>query len=124
MYGTEKGLNELCGMFKTAEVDIKKSVSISYVMVIQNKFSFKKKGNFWKKKGKAGTFKLNSAFKVKAGSGSVSDKECFYCYEFGYWKRNCKQYLVSLKNGGSKSIFISGTFVVNVIDNIFFADMV
>ena len=34
MHGTEKGLNELCGMLKTAEVDINKSASSSYVMAI------------------------------------------------------------------------------------------
>ena len=53
MHGTEKGLNELCGMLKTAEADIKKSASSSHMMAIQNKHGFKKKGNSWKKKGKA-----------------------------------------------------------------------
>ena len=50
MHGAEKGLNELCGMLKTAEPDIKKGAGASHVMAIQNKPSFKKKGNFWKKK--------------------------------------------------------------------------
>ena len=54
MHGAEKGLNELCGMLKTAESDIKKSTSGGHVMAVQNKPTFKKKGSSWKKKkGKA-----------------------------------------------------------------------
>jgi len=48
IHGVEKGLNELCGLLKTVESDIKKS---GHVMAIKNKPSFKKKGNSWKKKG-------------------------------------------------------------------------
>ena len=52
MHGAEKGLNELCGMLKMAESDIKKSIGGVHVMAIQNKH--KKKGSSWKKKkGKA-----------------------------------------------------------------------
>jgi hypothetical protein len=36
MHGVEKGLNELCGMLKTAETDIKKGAGSSHVMAIQN----------------------------------------------------------------------------------------
>jgi hypothetical protein len=53
MHGAEKGLNELCGMLKIAESDIKKGAGSSHVMAIQNKLTFKWKGNSWKKKGKA-----------------------------------------------------------------------
>jgi hypothetical protein len=53
MHGAEKGLNELCGMLNTTESDIKKGVGSSHVMAIQNKPTFKRKGNSWKKKGKA-----------------------------------------------------------------------
>ena len=53
MHGAEKGLNELYGMLKIAESDIKKSTGGGHVMV-QNKPTFKKKGSSWKKKkGKA-----------------------------------------------------------------------
>ena len=52
MHGAEKGLNELCGMLKTSESDIKKSTSGGHVMAIRNKPSFKN-DNSWKKKGKA-----------------------------------------------------------------------
>ena len=44
MHGVEKGLNELCGMLKIAECDIKKCAGHSHVMAVQNKPSFKKKG--------------------------------------------------------------------------------
>ena len=53
MHGAEKGLNELCGMLKTAEADIKKGAGSSHVMAVQNKPKFKKKGNSWKKKKRA-----------------------------------------------------------------------
>jgi hypothetical protein len=46
MHGAEKGLNELCGMLKTAEANIKKGASSSHVMAVQNKPNFKKKGNY------------------------------------------------------------------------------
>ena len=52
MHGTEKGLNELCGMLKTAESDIKKNTGGGQVMAVQNKPTFKKKGSSWKKKKK------------------------------------------------------------------------
>ena len=51
MHGAEKGLNELCGMLKIAESDIKKSTCCGHVMTVQNKPNFKKKGTSWKKKG-------------------------------------------------------------------------
>ena len=50
MHGAEKGLNELCGMLKTAESDIKKSTGGGHVMAVQNKPTFKKKGSSWKRR--------------------------------------------------------------------------
>src|SRR5664279_2454504 len=50
MHGVETDLNELCGMLKTAECDIKKCAGHSHVLVVQNKSSFKKNG---KSKAKA-----------------------------------------------------------------------
>ena len=46
MHGVEKGLNELCGILKTAESDMKKCAGHSHVMVVQNKPRFKKKWYF------------------------------------------------------------------------------
>ncbi|CAN6371970.1 unnamed protein product, partial [Urochloa humidicola] len=116
MHGAEKGLNELCGMLKTAEADIKKSNGGGHVMAIQNKPNFKKKGK-WKKKGKAkdAINKPNSDSKA----GPAPDEPCFHCHQLGHWKRNCKQYLAQ-KNKGSKTSG-SGTLHVFVTD-IFLAD--
>ena len=58
MHGAKKGLNELCGMLKTAESDIKKNTGGGHVMAVQNKPTFKKKGSSWKKKKKKGKAKV------------------------------------------------------------------
>ena len=81
MHGAEKGLNELCGMLKTAESDIKKSTGGGHVMSIQNKPTFKKKGSSWKKKkGKAKVANLKPNPTPKARPGPSVDKECFHCH--------------------------------------------
>ena len=114
MHGVEKGLNELRGMLKTAESDMKKCAGHSHVRVVQNKPSFKKKGTSWKKKGKANDMIPKPAPKQKAGP--TNETECFFFHEHGHWKRNCSKYQASLKKSGSKSTSNSGTLVVNVVD--------
>jgi hypothetical protein len=49
----------------------------------------------------------------------AANAECFHCKEIGHWKRNCKLYLASLKNKGSKGTSTSGTLHVHVTDHIF-----
>jgi hypothetical protein len=120
MHGAEKGLNELCDMLKTTKSDIKKGAGSSHVMAIQNKTTFKRKGKSWKKKGKA---KDKIPMPKQAPKASpAANVECFHCKEIGHWKRNCKLYLVSLKNKGSKGTSTSGTLHVYVTDHIFLAD--
>jgi hypothetical protein len=117
MHGAEKGLNELCGVLKTAKADINKGASSSHVMAVQNKPNFKKKGNSWKKKkGKAKdeTCKPNPP---APKAGPSSDEECFHCMGKGHWKKNCKLYLASLKkDGGSKGTPAAHTLVIYVMD--------
>jgi hypothetical protein len=82
MHGAEKGLNELCGMLKIAESDIKKIASSSgHVMAVQNKPSFKKKG---KKKGKAKDEISKPSPAPKPKAGLASKQECFHCKEHGH----------------------------------------
>jgi hypothetical protein len=116
MHGAEKGLNELCGMLKIAEADIKKGVGTSHMMMVQNKPNFKKKGYAWRKqkgKGKAkGETSKSNPPAPKAGP--FANEECFHCKGKGYWKRNCKLYLESLKKDGGKGTTIAHTLVVYI----------
>jgi hypothetical protein len=64
-------------------------------MAVQNKPNFKKKGKS-QKKGKAKDTVSKPNQKPKARP--VADVDCFYCKELGHWKRNCKQYLASIKD--------------------------
>jgi hypothetical protein len=88
-------------------------------MAIQNKPTFKRKGNFWKKKGKDKYVISKQMLKVKARS--TVDNECFNCHELGHWKTMCKLYLASMKSKGSKGTCTSST--LNVYStNIFLVD--
>lgn len=122
MHGTEKSLNELCGMLKTAESDIKKSAGPSQVLAVQNTSSFKKKGKKTWGKNKAKD-EISKPASSNSKPGPKADTVCFYCKESGHWKRNCKKYLASedkKKKAGSKTS-PQGTLAVNVLD-IFLSD--
>jgi hypothetical protein len=117
MHGMDKGLNELCGMLKTAETDIKKNAP-NHVMMVHKSASFKKKEKSWGKKGKAAD--VISKPKPSPKTGPSADAECFFCHKSGHWKRNCKLYQASVKKSGSQTS--TGTLVINVID-VFLADI-
>jgi hypothetical protein len=120
MHGAEKGLNELCGMLKTTEGDIKKSTSSNdHVMAVQNKPNFKKKSKSQKNKGKAKD--TISKPNQKPKDGPTADVECFYCKELGHWKRNCKQYLASIKDRDGKGTTVACTLAIHITE-IFLAD--
>jgi hypothetical protein len=111
MHGAKKGLNELCGMLKTVEGDIKKSAgSKVHVMAVQNKPNFKKKGKSQKKKGKAKDTISKPNQNPKAEP--ARDAECFYCKELCHWKRNCKRYLASIKDRNGKGTTTVGTLAI------------
>ena len=84
MHGAEKGLNELCGMLKTAESDIRKSTGGGHVMAVQNKPTFKKKSSSWRKKGKAKVANPKTNPTPKAKPGPAVDKVCFHCHQPGH----------------------------------------
>jgi hypothetical protein len=118
MHGAEKGLNELCGMLKIAEADIKKGAGTSHVMVVQNRPNFKKKGNAWRKqkgKGKA-KGETSKANPPAPKAGPFADEECFHCKGKGHWKRSYKLYLESLKKDGGKGTIVAHTLVVSITD--------
>jgi hypothetical protein len=102
-------------MLKTAESDIKKSTGSGHVMAVQNKPNFKKNGTSWTK-GKAKVENPAPNPDPKAKTGPAADTKCFHYHEKVHWKRNCKVYLASLKNRGSKSTSKSGTLTVYVMD--------
>ena len=72
-------------------------------MAVQNKPTFKKKGSSWKKGSKAKVANPKPNPTPKAKPGPAADKDCFHCHQPRHWKRNCKLYLVSLKNRSSTS---------------------
>ena len=83
MHGMDKGLNELCGMLKTVETDIKKNAP-NHVMMVHKSASFKKKDKSWRRKAAKGKVedmiskpKPQSEPKTKPRA----DAECFYCHK-------------------------------------------
>ena len=81
MHGVEKDLNELCGMLKTPESDIKKCAGHGHVLAVQNKPSFKKQG---KPKAKGKAKDSISKPKPKPKDGHKSDTECSNYHDTGH----------------------------------------
>jgi hypothetical protein len=116
MHGAEKGLNELCGMLKIVEADIKNGAGSSHVMAVQNKPRFKKRGNSWKKKKGKAKDEISKSNPLAPKARPTTGDECFHCKEKGHWKRNYKLYLESVKDHDSKGTPVACTLVVYVMD--------
>jgi hypothetical protein len=85
-------------------------------MAVQNKPKFKKKGNSWKKKKGNAKDEISKPNPAVPKAGPVAGDECFHCKENGHWKRNCKLYMESMKDRGSKGSPVACTLVVYVMD--------
>lgn len=93
-------LSELMNMLVTAEGTLK----INGMAMTVEKTSFSKK----KFNGKKKFFKYKSPGGVKKANFKKSDKskakgKCFHCGKDGHWKRNCKEYLSTLKEKDKSS---------------------
>ena len=82
----EVTLPELLNMLREAESTIKKEKSVLYTGEIKKKRKAEK--SLKKGKGRSGKAKV-------AKKDPAKDKgQCFHYGKDGYWKRNCKEYLV------------------------------
>ena len=110
MHGMDKSLQELQGMLRTAEGDMKKG---SHVLMIQEggrkiKKAKGKKAQKYKGKGKSVVQATTPKIKVYANS------DCYYCNGKGHWKRNCPKYLADLKVGNVPHASGSGMTVIEI----------
>ncbi|CAA0811079.1 Unknown protein, partial [Striga hermonthica] len=102
MHNMETSLPELVNMLKTAESTIKKDKP---VLLFGSSFgsktlkSKKRKGK-GKVPNKSNKKANNNKDKNKEKVNPQSNHECYYCGKTGHWKRNCKEYLASLKSSG------------------------
>jgi hypothetical protein len=115
MNDMEKSLDELHGMLKMAEEDIKKS-DPKVVLSVSDKWKMIKKKNTYKTKkgkGKAPVKNISGPKgNQKLKSPATPDTECFYYKGNGHWKRNCPKYLAEKKARNVPST--SGNFVIVV----------
>jgi gag-polypeptide of LTR copia-type len=115
MNDMEKSLDELHGMLKMAEEDIKKS-DPKVVLSVSDKWKkIKKKNTYKTKKGKGKAPVKNISGpkgNQKLKSPATPDTECFYYKGNGHWKRNCPKYLTDKKARNVPST--SGNFVIVV----------
>ncbi|KAI5650186.1 hypothetical protein M9H77_36191 [Catharanthus roseus] len=109
MHNMEKSINELHGMLKQAEQNIRKS-SPNVLMVQKGQF----KKNKGKGKGKDMAKKGKGKQKPKPKVKPPKEGTCFHCNEPGHWKRNCKLYLEEKKKQKASETATSGSFVIEI----------
>jgi gag-polypeptide of LTR copia-type len=120
MLGMDKSLQELQGMLRIAEVDMKKSSSVLMVLEgVRRTKKMKRKATpkvAPKYKGKGKMVPNQNTSKAKA-----STSDCFYCQGKGHWKMNCPKYLEDVKTRKVPKASTSSIFMieVNVVTSIY-----
>ena len=98
-------LPELLNMLKTAQGYFKGDKA-NHLLLVDGK----KKGAM--KNGSKRKLNPNKSIKKKKAKNSSKDGSCCFCSKKGHWKKNCKEYLASLKqdaSGTSKCLFMIQT---------------
>ena len=101
----------LINKLKTAEKEIKKDKNSVLVVSTQKPKKDKAKG---KKKAVSKTHKAKGGVKKKKANDNKGT--CFHCGKNGHWKRNCKEYLESIKGQGVVST--SGIYMIELLSTI------
>ena len=93
MHKMEVTLPELCNMLKIAQENLPETPRPTMVVAAS-----KHKGT-QKCKGNKGTLKPTKGIQKKKGPTKAKEPKgvCFQCGKERHWKRNCKEYLESLK---------------------------
>jgi Zinc knuckle len=110
MLGMDKSLQELQGMLRITDVDMKKSFSVLMIQEGARRTKRMKRKVTPKYKGKGKMVPNHNTFKIKASS--ISD--CFYCQGNGHWRRNCPKYLDDVRMGKVPKASTSGIFMIEV----------
>jgi len=109
MHRMDKSLQELQGMLRITNGDMKKSSSVLMIQEGGRKIKEKKKvAPKYKGKGKKVPNQNTSKINVSAYY------DCYYCNGKCHWKRDYPKYLADLKSGIVSKPSISDTFVVEV----------
>ncbi|XP_078169206.1 uncharacterized protein LOC144563596 [Carex rostrata] len=110
MLGMDKSLQELQGMLRIADGDMKKKSSVLMIQAGGKKIKKAPKKVAPKYQGKGKKVLKPNPPKIKVAASS----ECYYCNSKGHWKRNCLKYLADLKSGKVSKASTSGIFVIEV----------
>jgi gag-polypeptide of LTR copia-type len=114
MLGIDKSLQDLQGILRIADGEMKKSFSILMIQESGKRIKKKKRkvtpkvALKYKDKGKM----IHNQNTPKAKPYSTSD--CFCCQSKGHWKRNCPKYLEVVRTRKVLKILTSDIFIVEV----------
>lgn len=107
-------LHEMLNMLIDYENQIASEKKKGTVMLVGNSSNKKNKGKGKPKRKpnapKGGVTKP----KGKEGKADQSDAECFFCKKKGHWKRNCKEYLASLKDKKQGETLMKNVFMISL----------